>query len=108
MKLDFMKLSKLQKYILLEAYATKDKLLRGKLLDYYKTKKNKKKKPNKKDQINIIHRSINRLIDRGLMIGYGKRTREKWFYTFIRLSPQGKATAKKIFLDKQQKLPLKK
>lgn len=96
-----MKLSALQKYILMECYRVPDKMLRGKLIEYYK---NKKKKSKKKDQLDAINKSVNKLIDRGLLIGYGKRTAEKWFYTFIKLAPAGKKKARGIYLARQQKL----
>lgn len=96
-----MRLSSLQKYILMECLGARDKVLRGKLLDFYK---NKRGKPSKKDRIDIISKSINRLIDKGLLTGYGKRTAEKWFFTFVKLTPQGKKAALRIYKEKQQKL----
>ena len=96
-----MKLSALQKYVLMECFAADEKILRGKLLNYYY---NKKKKPGKKDQMDIISKSLNRLIDKGMVVGYGKRTAEKWFFTFIKLTPKGKAKARQIYREKQQKL----
>lgn len=96
-----MMLSALQKYILVECLTAEEKILRGKLLKYYNNKKNK---PKIKDQRDIISKSLNKLIEKGLIIGYGKRTAEKWFFTFIQLTPQGKKKAMEIFKSKQQKL----
>jgi hypothetical protein len=50
-------------------------------------------------------KSLERLIDKGLMIGYGRRTPEKWFIDEIRLTDVGKKAARKL-LGQQQKLPL--
>ena len=96
-----MKLSALQKYILMECLTADEKILRGKLLKYYSNKKNK---PKIKDQRDIISKSLNKLIEKGLIVGYGKRTAEKWFFTFIQLTPKGKKKAMEIFKSKQQKL----
>ena len=100
-----MRLSALQKYILIICLQSKDKVLQSKLTEYYL---NRKSKPKLKDQITVIHKSINSLIDNGALIGYGKRTKEKWFYSFIKLSPLGKKLILNIYKDRQQKLPLKK
>jgi hypothetical protein len=91
----------------MECLGAREKVLRGKLLDFYKKRKGKERTrafPTKKDQIDIISRSINRLIDKGLLTGYGKRTATKWFFTFVKLTPQGKKAALKIYKARQQKL----
>lgn len=98
-----MRISQLQKYILLSIYGTKGQFKRNQLFRFY----NKQKKPPKKeDQQGIITRSLERLIDKGLMIGYGRRTPEKWFIDEVRLTNIGKREAKKLF-GRQQTLPLR-
>jgi len=47
------------------------------------------------------------LIDRELLIGYGKRTPHKWFVTHVRLTRLGVKKAVEILEQKQIKLPLK-
>jgi hypothetical protein len=98
-----MKLSFLQKYILLSGYEEKGKFGREKLLKFYEKTK---KKPKVEDQVNIITKSLERLIDKGLLIGYGIRTPKKWFIKEIKLSASGRRLAKKL-RGEQQALPLK-
>lgn len=97
-----MKLSKLQKYILLSNFGVKSKLKRNQLLKFYDKQK---KKPKREDQQGIITRSIERLIEKGLLVGYGRRTPEKWFIDEIRLTGKGRQEVKKLF-GQQQVLPL--
>lgn len=103
-----MRLSLLQKYILMECLTADEKILRGKFREYYlpsrQAGKNEKNKPKLKDQADIVNKSINKLIDKGLLVGFGKRTAEKWFFTFVKLTPQGKRKAMEIFKSRQQKL----
>lgn len=100
-----MRFSQLQKYTLCQALAHKDKLERRKLFEYYKNKNNE---PSRTDQLNIITKSCERLIDKGLLVGYGRRTAEKWFFTYFRLTAKGRKKALEIRKQKQQKLPFKK
>lgn len=73
------------------------------LVDFYQTQK---KTPSPFQQVKIITQSFERLIKRGLMVGYGVRTPEKWFIKEIRLTSKGKKEARRV-LGEQQKLPLK-
>lgn len=98
-----MKLSRLQKYTLLLGYGEKSKFSRVKLLNFY----NKDEASLKiKDRVNIITKSLERLIDRGLLIGYGIRTPKKWFIKEIKLTVAGKKIARDL-QGKQERLPLK-
>ena len=98
-----MKLSKLQKFILIESLGAKGKSKRKSLLKFY----DKQKSPAKKeDQQNIITQSLERLIDKELMIGYGRRTPHKWFIDEIKLTAKGRKQARSLF-GKQQSLPLR-
>ena len=106
-----MRLSKLQKYILLQCFDKKySKLDRAGLVNFYNSYK---KKPGsakaglKKDiQINSITVSLDRLIKKGLLVGFGEITKEKIFIDKIRLTRLGRVVAKKL-LGEQKKLPLK-
>lgn len=60
-----------------------------------------------KYQENIITKSIESLIDRELLIGYGKRTPHKWFITHTQLTKKGINAVQLILQEKQTKLPLK-
>lgn len=65
------------------------------------------KKASEKYQENIITKSFERLIDRELMIGHGKRTPHKWFITQVSLTKKGAKVSQNLLKEKQTKLPLK-
>lgn len=99
-----MKLSGLQKYILRKVYlAKKSRYARSGLLDYYRGQKTV---PSKTLQVKIITQSLERLIDKGLLIGYGHKTQEKFFIQEIKLTSAGKRAAKQSF-GKQHQLPFR-
>ncbi len=99
-----MKLSKLQKYILLQCFDLKNRQLDRKiLLDFYK---NCKKKPKPEVLVNSITSSLERLISRGLIVGFGEFTQFKNFIYKVRLTPLGRKVTKKL-LGEQKKLPFK-
>ena len=79
------------------------KIGREKLEVFYLNQKNA---PGKQERIKIITQSLERLINRGLLVGYGIRTPEKWFIKEIKLTAWGQKEAKKLW-GEQQKLPLK-
>jgi len=100
-----MRLSKLQQYILLKALARRgQKIDRGIFLDFYKNKKSAAKA---ELHTKIVTRSLENLIDKELMIGYGMRTTHKWFVRDVRLTAKGKRMARKL-LGEQMKLPFRK
>ncbi|MCX6785738.1 MAG: hypothetical protein NTZ18_02725 [Candidatus Komeilibacteria bacterium] len=88
-----MKLSTLQKHILRESYGQAGKILRSRFDKFYSTQKTA---PAKDEQIKIISRSIDRLINKGLLVGYGEKTRYKWFIREIKLTSAGRRSAKKL------------
>lgn len=96
-----MALSRLQKFILRECYlSAKTKVARQPFNKFYA-----KRAPGSA-AVDHITVSLERLIDRGLMIGYGRRTPEKWFINEVKLTPLGRRVARAT-LGKQQQLPLK-
>ena len=97
-----MKLSKLQKFILINSVNGR-RINRKKFDKFYSGEK----KVKIKDITKIITRSLERLIDKGLLVGYGERTQFKWFIKEVKLTRIGKRLAKKL-LGEQQKLPFKK
>jgi hypothetical protein len=100
-----MKLSDLQKFIMKKAYMRgKGKVPRILFVDFYNRLKNS---PTKKMQINVITQSLERLIEKGLVIGYGKKTQEKLFIETIQLTTVGKKVVKDL-LKKQTPLPFPK
>ncbi len=102
-----MKLSNLQKFILLECYNSKTgRINRSRLVHFYDNFK-ASQKPDKKLQIQIITKSLQRLIDKKLLVGFGERTKHKWFIKDIKITSAGKHIAKQL-LGQQLSLPLNK
>lgn len=99
-----MKLSPLQKYILEQNYLEGGKLNRNRLLKFYESYK---KPPIMEDQINIITKCLERLIDKEWLVGYGIRASHKWFIKEIKLTGKGRQLVKNI-LSQQSSLPFKK
>jgi len=94
--------SPLQKYILKECYAKGGKVNRKSFTDFYAKESSVKLSLRTK----IISKSLERLIDRGLMQGYGVRTSKKWFISQVKLTALGKKEWQ-IWLNRHQtKLPL--
>lgn len=82
-------LSALQKRILLSALGTK----------------NGRRTPVDGHQTRVVSRAIDRLIGRGLVVGHGVKTAQKWYITGIRLRPAGRRVARAL-AGQQQRLPL--
>lgn len=100
-----MRLSSLQKFIILQCLESRTgRISRTRLNEFY----NKIKKRPKDELITkIITKSIERLIDKELLVGFGQRTKYKWFIKEIKLTRKGKKQAKKL-LGEQLKLKFKK
>ena len=97
-----MKLSSLQKYILKTTLQNnKPRVSRIIFEQFYD---NIKKAPVKKIRANIITKSIERLIDKGLLTGFGEKTQHKLFIQQIKLTSVGKKNAQAL-LGKQTQLP---
>ncbi len=95
-----MRLSALQRSILRECYQSKQPhISRQPFAKFYPPKT----PPTK--IVNSVTALLERLIDKGLMIGFGRRTPEKWFIEQVRLTPLGRRIAKQSF-GQQQRLPL--
>lgn len=99
-----MKLSTLQKFILVQSLLQGGKIERSLFHKFY-SQQNKKTK--EQYQENIITKSLEHLIDRELMMGYGKRTPHKWFVTYVSLTKKGAKISQNLLEEKQIKLPLK-
>lgn len=100
-----MKLSPLQKYILISVWENKKKKIsREKFYLFYSKQK---KAPAKNIQIKIISRSLERLIDKGLLIGWGEKTQHKLYINQVGLTARAKKIAPGL-LGRQESLPFKK
>lgn len=97
-------LSSLQKYVLNKGLeGEKNTVSKAVLKRFYIGQKNQ---PNHEDQINIITKSVDKLIKRGLVKGVGVKTTKKWFVKEVILTKDGLKKAKEL-LGQQQELPFK-
>ncbi len=96
-----MRLSALQRHVLKEcAQSPKPRLARRIFTEYYK------RRPTPRSIAESITVSLERLIDKGFLIGFGRRTPKKWFIEEVKLTPRGRKMARQL-LGQQQQLPLK-
>ena len=99
-----MRLSSLQKFILKKCYQSKNSRIdRNRFLEFYKGDSKAKKELHAK----IITGSLESLIDKDLMTGFGSRTSHKWFIRQVSLTAKGKKQAQKL-IGEQLKLKFRK
>ena len=91
-----MVLSELQKFILREAYVRGSRCQRAHFMNFYK-------RPSVAEY-KIITKSLERLIARGLVIGFGHKTAAKWFTEKVTLTAAGRKLTRSL-LGEQQRLP---
>lgn len=89
-----MRLSALQKDILTRAVLAREPRVSRTVFAAYYTKRNRALT---KDEQNAITKSIERLVEKGLLVGYGRRTPQKWFIESVRLTPFGRRIARALF-----------
>ena len=94
-------LSPLQKFILKECLNGGGAIARDKFKKFY-TKN--PKPPKAADQQNALTKSLERLIDRGYMTGYGRRTPKKWYIVEVKLTSKGRRKGRTL-LGQQQRIP---
>jgi hypothetical protein len=99
-----MMLSSLQRYILLACYDAKGQRRERKGLEQFY--EGETARPSEKDMQNAVTRSLERLIDKELLIGYGVRTPHRWYIKEIRLTPKGRRVVKELLASNQTQLPL--
>ncbi|MFC1598383.1 hypothetical protein ACFL2M_02520 [Patescibacteria group bacterium] len=101
-------MSRLQQHILKQAVSHSGRVGRrvdrDVFLRYYSSVKDA---PQSSLHAKIITKSLERMIDKELLLGFGYRTRHRWFIEEVSLTPLGRKEARKL-LGQQQKLPLKK
>ena len=94
-----MNLSNLQKFILKQVYLNGgDDYHKDGLINFYP------EKADQEDRVGTITRSIERMIDRGLISAVGHKTQHKLFIESIFLTDKGAREAQRIIQEKQ-KLP---
>ena len=100
-----MRLSKLQQYILTQCYFSKDDVnLKVDFYDFYPKKDLEKNYKNIQD---TIHKSLESLTKKDLIISFGKKTAYKWFIEKVKLTAKGRNLAKEFISKRQRKLPMK-
>ncbi|MBI3622034.1 MAG: hypothetical protein HY208_07615 [Nitrospirae bacterium] len=99
-----MNLSNLQRYILLACDDAKGKRREHSGLEQFY--ESEKERPSEKDAQDSVTRSLERLIDKELLIGYGVRTSHKWYLKEIRLTPKGRKVVRELLEFRQTRLPL--
>ncbi|MDO8669128.1 MAG: hypothetical protein Q7K65_02450 [Candidatus Buchananbacteria bacterium] len=100
-----MVLSGLQKYILKKGLEGEKNTVNKAVLKRFYV--GQKISPSEEDKLNIITKSVDKLIKRGLIRGVGIKTAKKWFIKEVVLTKEGTKKAKEL-LGRQQKLPFKK
>lgn len=94
-------MSGLQRYILGECFGARGKVSRGPFSKFYEGKSVRRK-----DMVDTITKTLERMINKGLLVGLGDRTPKKWYIKEVRLTPAGRKLAKRL-QGEQQRLPLK-
>lgn len=99
------RLSTLQKSILLQCMDLRGRLKKKGVEQWY-AQMGKERAMRYRDAQNTITKTLENLIDKGYLVGYGVRTSQKWFIHEVRLTPQGRQSAKKL-QGIQQPLPFR-
>lgn len=94
-----MRFSHLQAFILKTAFARRAKRVhRSEFLPYYQLATAAERTG---DIHGVLTKSLERLIDREMLVGYGRRTPHKWFIEEVRLTPKGTKAAKRLLGEQQ-------
>lgn len=92
-----MTLSRLQRFILTDLLNHRlARSPRRQLNSFYK------RRAAPKDIESVITKSLERLIDKELLVGYGRRTPHKWFIEEVRLTAAGRRLARRLLGEQQQ------
>jgi len=95
--------SPLQQYILKECYGRTGKKIDRKIFVNFYAKNSKAKI---ELHTKIITKSIERLISREMLVGYGIRTAKRWFISGVKMTGPGRKKWQKFLNRKQKKLPI--
>lgn len=99
-----MRLSDLQKYILSRCCLNNNNAAKA---DFYSFYAKSKISTSLKTIQDIVHKSLDSLVKKDLLVAYGKKTKEKWFIHKVKLTLRGRKTAEEILKERQVKLPIK-
>lgn len=93
-----MPLSRLQRYILSQLYGSRtSRFPRQQLNEFYRQAPTRPK-----DVEGVLTKSLERLIDKELLVGYGRRTPHMWFIEELRLTAKGRKVARRLLGEQQQ------
>ena len=95
--------SPLQQYILKICFSKKGGKVKREVFTAFYAKNQKVKK---NLQTKIISKSLERLIDRRMLVGYGIRTTQKWFIKQVKTTVLGRKQWNQWLKSRQKKLPL--
>lgn len=98
-----MRLSGLQKYILSRCRLNKGAGAKADFYGFYAKENN----ISRKTVQDIVHKSLESLVEKDLLVAYGKKTKEKWFIHKVKLTARGQKAANEIIKSRQIKLPIK-
>ncbi|MFA6537549.1 MAG: hypothetical protein WCT18_04105 [Patescibacteria group bacterium] len=98
-----MKLSLLQKFILVSCYNKGGQKIGRRYFGLFYSRDSK---TNEKLRAKIITQSLENLIKKGFLLGHGLRTPQKWFIEAVSLTPSGLKLCQKLIAD-QKKLNLR-
>jgi hypothetical protein len=99
-----MRLSGLQKFIIIETYLSPNKTKFK--ADFYVFYAKEKLRKTRKAILDVIHKSIESLVSRDLLVAYGRKTGEKWFVDRVKITSRGRKAARELIFRKQRKLPI--
>lgn len=100
-----MRLSKLQKYVLTSFLLNKTSVkLKSDFYNFYSADFFKKHKKAVQD---AIHKSLDNLVTKDLLIAFGRKTAAKWFIGKVKITSRGRKLAHQIIKNRQRKLPIK-
>ncbi len=100
-----MRLSRLQKYILDRCFYTKKGILgKRELVHFYSPVDIEKKR---KKIMDTIHKSIEALVKKDMLVSFGHKTAKKWFIHKVKITKRGRKLIKELIKKMQGKLPIK-
>ncbi|MFH1523322.1 MAG: hypothetical protein ABIE43_05940 [Patescibacteria group bacterium] len=98
-----MRLSKLQRNILKEGYLNRNNTKLK--VDFYHFYPKKELEKNKKNIQDVLHKSLESMVVKDLIVAFGHKTAKKWFIEKVKLTAKGKRIARELIKKRQRKLP---
>lgn len=99
-----MRLSGLQKFIITNCGENKSFVKKEDFYSFYAKEELIK---NKKVIQDAVHRCLENMVAKDILIAYGKKTAQKWFIEKVKLTIAGKNIFRELITSRQRKLPIK-